>query len=241
MNSEIIIVDSFNKTNLKKSNFSVPLNKTLRNVKQVELLHCSFSNIFDVFSNNRFYFFDNGTEKSFQIPDGQYSVTEIVDFIQTNMNSLSTGYIVTYSETSFKISVQNTNPALFFQLLFSKEDSPYRQLGSLNLDTALGNVTFKMPNAINLDSTDLLFINIAQLGNTITHGAISASFVVPVTVPRGSVQTFNKNSFYEQKYALTHGGASIDTFDISLYNDRGRLVSASSDIALKLVLKVYYD
>ena len=150
------------------------------------------------------------------------------------MNVISShgGYSLNFEEGTFKLEIKNDKP---FKLLFSYEDSLYRQLGYEQIDTNF-NIEHVSDHTINLDSIDGILVNITGLPTIINTKTTSGSFLIPVNSLRGQIDTQNKNTTFEQKVKVNN--LDLSSMQITLIDTDGNILS-SDELNLKMLFKCY--
>ena len=134
----------------------------------------------------------NSEIKSFNFPSGSYTIDDLILVITGQMNVISShgGYNINYEEGNFKLEIKNDKP---FKLLFSKQDSVFKQLGYKKKDTDF-NIEHVSDHTINLDSVDVILVNITSIPTIINTKTTSGSFIITVNSLRGEIDVQNKNS-----------------------------------------------
>jgi hypothetical protein len=150
------------------------------------------------------------------------------------MNAISShgGYNINYEEGNFKLEIKNDKP---FKLLFSYEDSIYRQLGYEKIDTDF-NIEHVSDHTINLDSIDAILVNIIGIPTIINSKSTSGSFLIPVNSLRGEIDVQNKNNTFEQKVKVNN--LDLSSMQITLIDTDGYILS-SDELNLKMLFKCY--
>ena len=180
-----IILDSRDRisTSPSSSDFELILNNSVR-VKKLKVEYIwipgSFYNITS--SNNKIHINEAiGGAKTATLTPGSYTASTLAIEMQTQMNTVSAGYTVTYNTNQYTFTWSN---AASFQFT-TASDSPWYEIGLANATTASGtSLTSSFP--ISLDRPLNLFISIQGLDKTVITGAsqFSACICVPIDAAR---------------------------------------------------------
>ena len=178
----------------------------------------------------------NSEIKSFNFPAGSYTIDDLTLVIKTQMNAISShgGYSLNFEEGTFKLEIKNDKP---FKLLFSKQESVFRQLGYEQIDTDF-NIEHVSDHTINLDSIDAILVNIIGIPTLINSKSTSGSFLIPVNSLRGEIDVQNKNSTFEQKVKVNN--SDLSSLQITRIDTDGNILS-SDELNLKMLLKCYIN
>ena len=170
---------------------------------------------------------------SIQFENASYSANELIDFLKTKLNSDGrSGYDVTITEQTFKITFSNATP---FKILFSYPNSVYKRLGFKNENTNLA-TTHVSDYVSNLEATDYILIQVRNVATVITNKDTSGSFFIPIISSRYEVQTINENQSFNQ--AVYTGGLDLSDLNIKLLDDEGNILQ-SEELNLKMLIKCY--
>jgi len=176
-------------------------------------------NIIDGVNNN--LSFNDGTDESISVPSGNYSIYTLCSEIQSLMNSTSSGYTVSFDPTTFKVTISNSAT---FSLSFTTSKSIWKPLGFTKSDLT-GHMSYTGPNAVQLNQSMSLFIQISELGieNQNTTG-LQYTFKIPVTSTSGEINEINETNSYLQciKYPSER---SINQLTVRLVYEDGNVVS----------------
>ena len=174
--------------------------------------------------------------KSFNFPSGSYTIDDLTLVIKTQMNVISShgGYSLDFEEGNFKIDIKNDKP---FKLLFSKQESIFRQLGYKQEDTDF-NIEHVSDHTINLDSIDAILVNITGLPTIINTKNTSGSFLITVDSQRGDININYKNSTFEQKVKVNN--LDLSSLQITLIDTDSNILS-SDELNLKMLFKCYIN
>lgn len=148
-------------------------------------------------TNNRIYFND-GVLRNVTLTTGNYSVYDFIAEIETQLNSVSVGYTVTYSDVSMKLTV--TNASLSFQLLFatySTNSSAY--IMGFNTTDTVSALSHTSNSCIDLSLPLFICCEIPEFSRGIetTNGSVS-TFIFPNKVNCGDILIYNENTDFKQ-------------------------------------------
>lgn len=183
------------------------LDHGLADVTKVELLHFScYNTIYNVdqYSNQLSFTDTNGTF-TITVAPGNYIESELLDAIQTAMNSASSnGYTLTYNAITMKTTISASSN---FQLDFPiTENSIVTVLGFLN-EQYSGASSYTSPDVMDLGEPSQIHVYIRELESFFCGAAGSndrPAFVVHVDGGREQVLDFNSGSHYPQFVELPY-------------------------------------
>ena len=237
-NYEYVIVDSFKRSSGTSTNFTYNLNRSVRSINAISLEYASFSNTLLAFTTNDKLVFSEALgnfNKVITFEDKSYSIDELILHIKTQLNALGTaGYNIVYVDNTFKLIF--SNPNALFKLQFSSSSIAH-QLGFSPVDTLLL-YTHTSNFSVSLDPTDYLLVNISGINTIITDKTTSGCFVLPVTVARSDIQTFNSQNNFTQ--LIPNLNLDLSSFQVVLIDDKGQ-VAKSTELNLKLIIKCYLN
>lgn len=186
MSSKLIIIDTAHKISGTTSNFVVDLNNsTLRNVRSVSLVALRTINsqpnvatgVNDVISYNY-----NGVDKTIVIPEGQYSITEFIDYI----NGAQSDFTVGLNDLVSKLEWQSAG----FPLTIKKDTVSDELIGvTEDLVDSVGGAVMTSQHVPDLSGLSIIHVSSPELagGNSIisdgSHGDIFSS--IPVNAQYG--------------------------------------------------------
>jgi hypothetical protein len=251
----VIHIKSQNRTSGTPENFYVPLNSTIQNVVEMELLMCQIPNTtYNVTPfNNRLDFTYNvtGNYTVFVTP-GNYNICDFLCILQNEMNLAISGppivnyFILTYSAQTFRITFTaqgpfslnfNVSPTLnmSFLLGFGASSSSFPSTGNVLI----------VPGAPEFWIPAFIYINVRELGAQSATTSLypdNPTFIVPVSSGAGCVILWTNNSqFYQKVYC---GNQAFSGFNISLQqsNIPGRPIylynnNSEWDMILSIVTK----
>jgi hypothetical protein len=148
-------------------------------------------------SNNAVYFF-NGSNLTFYITPGNYSVYDLIATLEAGFNSVSAGYTVTYSNVSMKITITCTSNWYFTYGTYNNRSSAY--ILGFNEVNGVSQLAHTSDNAIDLSLPLNIYCNIAEFNSNVKSSLTGdmATFVFPNSVNGSDVLNFNENCEYKQ-------------------------------------------
>ena len=202
---KFLVIDSKNRLSHSPSSTNAffqfaPINATSVEVVYLQLPMTSY-NINS--TNNIVYFFDT-VLRNFAITIGNYDVYTFIAELQSKFNSVSSGYTVTYSDVSMKLTIRNT---INFQLLFGTytTNSSAYIMGFNNTNTSLA-LSQLSNNCINLSLPLYICCDITELGISCkTTDNTCTVFVFPNKVNIGDILSYSENTDYK----MCSGGEQI--------------------------------
>jgi hypothetical protein len=112
-NYEFLYVNSKNRVSGVSSNFKCNLPNSILNCKRISLESVCIPNaIPNIISgyNDQICWFQGSTSYNISIPQGSYSITELIPVITTGMNALdSNNYNITLNPVTFKLTFTGTS------------------------------------------------------------------------------------------------------------------------------------
>jgi len=242
MNSiEYVLIDSYRRTSGNPTNFKYQLSRPIRNVYQIDLVYCSFSNTLLTFkSSDKLVILEiGGTTLTIVFENRSYSIDELTQHLTDQLNAQSTFvYTVTYSENNFKLNISSTTQ---FSINFI-ETTIGRQLGFNESFNGYGyytpySLSIESHNVLNLDATDYLLVNIDKLGSIVNSFKSAGTFFLPLTVARGQVELYTEKQNFKQSVMCQN--LDFSTFNIMLLNDDGEIANCS-ETNMKMLLRCHY-
>lgn len=209
----------------RKSNMKFILKNSIQIPNNVDcfihLNHFKFTNSFYNLNerNNVFYYSLSpySVIKSFVIPEGNYSITTLISFLNDEL--ASDNITLQYSSQTFKITFSSAGD---FQLL-NGENNCLKILGFENEDTIRSNQIISS-HLINLTGTKILYVranNLALISNGFKNSSLNNILcAIPVDCLVGNSQTFSNTTDTRYKINID----SINALEISIYNENFQLV-----------------
>lgn len=161
-------------TSVSTNPIAIDLAAPVNSVIAVELLTATipktFNNVSVALDNNHLFFTDHTGSYDLTIPDGAYGAADLLTFIQTQINSISAGYTVSISSTTFKVTFTYVG-AGNITLDFTRPHTIGGVLGFLP-QVYSGAQTYTAPKVINLNQPYTIFVALSQ---ACSSGSTSAS------------------------------------------------------------------
>jgi len=212
-------------------------NRGLRNVKSIRVLQFALPNtLYNVsssYSNNKMLWNRGGTDYSFTIPNGQYTISNLHTTIENGMNATdANNYDLTYSSTTFKSSISGTNAfTLNWSTNPSSSNGCYKELGWNKSDTSSA-TSHTSQNAISLNDPVFIFMSL-DLGSSINVMATTSSsstsnhftFLFPMTEREGNLIFVDKDTLENVLHFPT--AINITEIKVKLYNKNNVLLDTN--------------
>lgn len=238
MNTKMLLIDSRDRLSYSNSSsdFTIELPEAITNIERVRLVAANVPNtIYNVRSTNNIIRWTRGSAFTYTIPEGAYTVTNLLSTIQTGMNAAdANSYTLTYSSTTYKVTIAGSAA---FVLNWSGSSTPYYMLGFSSSDSSSG-TSHTGTNVANMMLPYNLLVEIPQLGPlTITsRNNGRCTFTVPIDVNSGNMVNFTEGN-YEQK--LNTGNLTLYKLDVRLLHyDRTAVNLNGADWNLLLSLDI---
>lgn len=177
-----------------------------------------------------------GTPAAFTVPDGFYSVSDLITYIQTQLTALSITLVL--DNNTGLITLTNGGAATF-TVLSQTTNSMANVLG-IATDTvvaAAGTLTFT--NKPNLYSYQMVFIKSSKLCNGFNMLSLSQRLAtvasIPVNVPYGGLITYEPAEAHSMSSNVLR---NIESCDIELTNHFGETLSLPSNHHMDLIFEM---
>jgi hypothetical protein len=177
-------------------------------------------------SNNKIYFFENGTAKTATVTPGFYNSTNICAAIDAGMTTASggfAGFASSFSAITALITIASTQ--LFSMKMGTNTDSSIGpSIGFVNDTSAATSATGS--SIINLQST--LAFNIVindQYNISDLTGNCAATFIVPVAANSLNYAVYEPRANFEQSFVVE----SANQLKVRVFDDRNQLVPLTTD------------
>lgn len=192
---------------------------------------------YNINDTNNLVYFNDGAPHNFNITSGNYSVYDFIAELQTQFNSVSAGYLVTYSNVSMKLTI--TNSVTPFQLLFGSNiiNTSAYIMGFNNVDTALA-ITHSSNNCIDLSLPLLVHCSISQFGENVDTTNNSAStFVFTNKVNCSEILIYEEATCYRQCTRIYDH--NIQSINVRLTTSSGNLLDINGS-DWTMILRMHY-
>lgn len=197
-----LIIDSRNRTSesASSSDFKINLNRPIsgETVRLKEILIPNVIYNIRAGINDRVVFRRSSTNYSVQITPGKWSVTTLLNMIQTGMNSADANtYVCSYDATTMKVTIGGASAFILNWTISSS--SMYRELGFTNTDTTSGTSQTSV-GIVQLYRPQKFIIRIEEMGYSgVTDAGVPYSFNGTLNVAAGDIQDFTEASWFDQK------------------------------------------
>ncbi len=191
-------------------------------VSSVELLNFSLPlTMYNINSRNNVIYFNDGSARSFAIPPGNYTMTNLLVMIKAVMEAVSTiTFTVTFSDITMKITIAGDSP---FSLDFGTNttNSIAKVLGFLEIDTPAG---ASLTGVYVMNLSIPLYINICIDGFSSSIKSSNkndnATFSCSTIGNNSDILTWTAGTFYQQKVYCTDDNIQNLHVTIRDYNNQ---------------------
>lgn len=223
--------------NTNPNDCQIKLPEALENVKTIDIVYFSMPNgIYNI--ENRSFSFTQGGTFSFNIPNGNYSATDLLAYLKTQCDTLSGNvWTFTIDPNTALLTISST---VAFTVDFTITGSLFNILGFPFAVTPLGlNTTgFRIVNLINIQS---LFVYIEEYESLGFNLQMSFNFCVPIEVPFGDLITYKKNNSIEQINFFNRTPKKFNAFNIRIVDYLGRTINLNGSPWTMILAVTYYD
>jgi len=220
-----------NPTMTSTTDFRVQLGYPIKSyIARLELMSCVFPNVMDVFNstNNVLQFFDSAGANSITIPNGTYTLTELMTLLKTLLDAASPDtYTVTFNSNTLQLTITSTS-ALFQIDTTNLNNSPFYQLGAApNVITAAADIQV-FPNAVELSGIKKVYLRLSNFPTDVHNiNTGTFSFAIDVTSCFSEINYFFHKTHTEQVYYFEKNGGrkfNISSIDIQLVDEYGKII-----------------
>ena len=230
--------DNYKVEIVESSKIKITNNKTTFRIKKLNSDYVLFN-----FQNNEYsnVQLSNSNESLFgsaiiriRFDNGSFTSDEILTFLKTRLNVFGrTGYDVTISLSTFKITISNNLKKFMIYFFFPK--SVWRRFGFKQQNTEYKN-SHTSDYTASFESSDYLLVQIHKIPTPITNKNTSACFFIPIVSTRYEVQTINENQSFNQSIKVCN--LDLSDIRITLLDDEGEIIK-SSELNFKMLIKCY--
>jgi hypothetical protein len=206
--------------------FACKLAAPVNNVVAVELLTAcipkTFFNVSAALGNNMFYFSDSSGPYVVTVPDGFYSATNLLSYLQGQLPG-GTG-TVTVSSTTGLVTIADT--ATPFHLDGTQPNNILPLLGFLLPQIYTGAATYTGTIVLNLDKPYNLFITCSQAGSSASTTGLLTGFNWAISVAEGgpgSIVTWKQGQEYQSKVVIAK--TNFSALNFTLTDDNGTAIN----------------
>lgn len=216
------------------SNFTVNLPLTIK-AKKLSLLELDLPNsIYNVDSTNNILPINDGTTNiNVVITPGAYSITNLVNQIQTQLNTSSTGFSVSYSSNTMQVTISRSSN---FYLRFGSVSGNISYLIGFSNSNTTSNTSFTGTNVIILNSPMSIYLRLNDFINGYTTNGLQYSFRQTICVNPGNIIIDEKINLKPYTLELENE-RSFQTMNISLFKSDGTPLNLNGS-DFEIVLKI---
>lgn len=209
------------------TDYNVNILPAITNAKKFTLASASIPNTtYNVSSSNNTLYWTDSTTATFTttISPGSYSATTLASAIQTAMNSVSSGYMASYSSTTYLLTVANSGLTFYFSFGTNTTNSLAYVMGFATNGTLAASQTGQ--NVVNLAGAQFYYLVIDQIpcqcrgANAVDYGSF---VVINEVAPDGSINYFNENQNYNT-YEIG-GGINLNVLHVQLKTWNNQLIN----------------
>ncbi len=242
----ILHIDSRDRDTGDIWDFSVKLDMHKTDVKALELLQVEIPNVFPAIRNNfnnKFYFEDtSSTSRSITIPEGNYTINELMKVIKDLMNGFSNGvFNITYHSNTFKIKIECDNNFKLF--LFNQSNSIWNMLGFTGTTDLTGADYYIADTVFDLSGDHYIYLKSDLVNGCIgdsvmtTNKAVHRSFLaclakISITTSFGEIQHFQNPTKIIYKVDHKH----LSSMNFQLQDNNGNPLELSRDYSISLIM-----
>lgn len=209
-----LVVQSVDRVSGSASDFRIQI-PTFAGCGAVALLSASIPNcLYNIYSvNNLIYWTRAATPYTATIPDGAYSITDILTVLPVLMNAADAGglYNAAYSSCTMKLTL-TSGDATFSLTLSNRTTAAWHELGFQSLVDTAGALSQTGDSVIRLDFPPHLYIDIGLPGaDAVNTKWVRANYLVPMTNISQYVEVYNRAASFDQLqcYSLGNGVSSL--------------------------------
>ena len=242
----ILHIDSRDRDRGSIHDFTVKLELHRTEIKFIELLQVEIPNVIPSVRenyNNKFYFEDTGgNSRTSTIPQGNYTITELMKVIKDRINGFSNGvFDISYNSNTYKIKIQCDNN---FKLLLSNQtNSIWNMLGFTGTTDLTGADYYIADTVFDLSGNHYIYLksDLVQgcLGDKVmtTNKAVHRSFLsclckIPIRTSFGEIEHFQNPTKILYKVDHKH----ISSMSFQLQDNNGNPLELSRNYSISLIL-----
>lgn len=227
------------------SNFTInttPIHVVTARLKQI-LIPNIFNNIrFEPFSdrNSTFQYQTNGATNFFNIVDGFYTLTQLINSIEALLSGIN--ITLTFSETTGKITLTNAGVVDFTVIgsdnnIINNTMADVLGIGASDVIVAAATSTI-FPNKPNLYNYTNVYIASSRISNGFNmidpNGRHPVLASVPINVPYGGIVTYEPTEQHDIEFVID---TNIEDIDISLVNHNGEIIPMDSNHHIHVLIE----
>lgn len=207
--------------------FPCKLSAPINSVVAIELLTANipktFYNVSAALGNNLFYWSDGTGPYITTVPDGFYSATSLLSYLQTQLNIFSSNYLVTVSATTGRVTISNSS--FNFSLDGTRPNTILPLLGFL-LPTYTGAMSYTGTIVLNLDLPYNLFVTCSQAGSSASTTGLLTGFNWAISVAEGtpgSIVSWKQGQEYQSRVTISK--TNFSALNFTLTDDNGNAIN----------------
>ena len=218
-----------NPTMTSTTDFRVQLGYPIKGyVARMRLLSCTMPNVMNVFNstNNVLQFIDSGGANSITIPDGTYTLTELMTLLKTLLDAASPDtYTITFNSNTLQLTITSTS-ALFQIDTTNLSNSAFYQLGAAPDVISAPSAQQVFPNAVELSGIKKAYIRLNNFVfdlHNVNTGVFT--FAVNITSCYSEINYFFHRTHTNQEYYFeTDSGRkyNVSSIDVQLTDEFSR-------------------
>ena len=224
MKQTSVYINSFNRsaTSTSSSDFNIRLSRNIKDVEKVIIKSVEIPiSYYPVNDNTNVITFTDNVPNTYvaTLTNKNYTGDDLATEMQTKMNALLAGFVITYDEDTLKFTF--TNSTNDFEITLTGT-SAYRIIG-LESDTTIAGA-YTSENIVNLSGTNHIFLKsdfLSRGAELSLNDGSNDGYIFRVVVNEGfgsvlhyRVEAVNEHSFHYSKMLL-------DTLDFKLYDEEG--------------------
>ena len=216
----LLLLDTKNRDSGSISNSRFNIQK-IANVKSIEVLDVHlFNTEYTIRNSNRTIFWNDGVDRQANISKAQYDGTTLASAVQTALNSVGSGYTVSYNEDTLKITISNASA--FVLKTGTTTNSIWTTLG-FNTGTDSSSATSHTgDNVIKLTSKYYYITS-----NIVDSTHINDDLPDNILLVLGNNQNFGNLLTRDSPQIIPSADTTIDRIALKLYNDSDEFVETN--------------
>lgn len=206
--SKYLLIRSRDRDSGSSHNFKMVLKNPLKD-EEYELVSLIMPNgFYNVNNNNNKIYFNDGSDQTATLTNGNYSASSLATEIQTQMNAASShSFTCTYSTATSKFTISDGTGNFSLKFATNTSASARYLLGFDESDTSATSSKIS-DNLIDISNPQMIFVNISQAGDNLrdTKNAIFADLFLPLDVSFGEMKYFKPGEEEKQtvKFVYTN-------------------------------------
>lgn len=229
--SSYVSINSVHRTSGSSHAYSVSLNRFIKNVKRISLTHLEIPNTFYTIRtgyNRIIQFVLNNVTYTSNIGIGSYTITTLLQEIQTSWDPVLSGVTLTATDSKTnKVTITSPNTITIV------DGTLARQLGFTAGQTG---TTILATNRFSIGDTHF-FIRISNLPSSMVS-SVNAHYRIQLSADNGYIQFYDSES--NPQTIDLDGNTTLGHLDISLVDSVGNVLSLNG-AEWSMLLKVDHD